>query len=25
VDAHPEICARCAGNVDGPGETRVYA
>ena len=25
VKAHPEICARCAGNVDGPGETRVYA
>ncbi|MEC7803615.1 MAG: isoleucine--tRNA ligase [Pseudomonadota bacterium] len=25
VAAHPEICARCAGNVDGPGETRVYA
>ena len=25
VKAHPEICARCAGNVDGSGETRVYA
>ncbi len=22
---HPEICARCAGNVEGPGETRRYA
>jgi isoleucyl-tRNA synthetase len=25
VAAHPELCARCAGNVDGPGETRRYA
>ena len=25
VKAHPESCARCAANVDGPGETRVYA
>jgi isoleucyl-tRNA synthetase len=25
VPAHPELCARCAGNVDGPGETRRYA
>ncbi len=24
VAAHPEICARCASNVDGPGETRAY-
>ncbi len=22
---HPEICGRCAGNLDGPGETRQYA
>ena len=22
---HPEICGRCVSNVDGPGETRVYA
>ena len=22
---HPEICGRCVNNVDGPGETRVYA
>ena len=21
---HPTICGRCAGNVDGPGETRRY-
>jgi len=25
VAAHPELCARCASNVDGPGETRRYA
>jgi isoleucyl-tRNA synthetase len=25
VAAHPELCARCAGNVDGPGETRQFA
>ena len=25
VPAHPELCGRCAGNVDGPGETRRYA
>ncbi|MGH8264554.1 MAG: zinc finger domain-containing protein, partial [Steroidobacteraceae bacterium] len=25
VAGHPEICARCASNVDGPGETRAYA
>jgi isoleucyl-tRNA synthetase len=25
VAAHPEICVRCAGNVDGPGEERLYA
>ena len=25
VAAHPELCARCAGNLDGPGETRRYA
>ena len=25
VPAHPELCSRCAGNVDGPGETRRYA
>jgi isoleucyl-tRNA synthetase len=25
VAAHSELCARCAGNVDGPGETRRYA
>ena len=23
--AHPELCARCVTNVDGPGETRLYA
>ncbi len=23
--AHPELCARCVKNVDGPGETRLYA
>jgi isoleucyl-tRNA synthetase len=22
---HPEICGRCAGNLDGPGESRRYA
>ena len=22
IAAHPALCARCAGNVDGPGETR---
>jgi len=25
VPAHPELCARCAVNVDGPGETRRFA
>jgi len=25
VAAHPELCARCASNVEGPGETRRYA
>jgi isoleucyl-tRNA synthetase len=25
VAQHPEICGRCATNVDGPGETRRYA
>jgi isoleucyl-tRNA synthetase len=25
VAKHPELCARCAGNVDGPGETRRWA
>ncbi len=25
VAAHPELCGRCAGNVDGPGETRHFA
>jgi isoleucyl-tRNA synthetase len=25
VAAHPELCARCAGNLDGPGETRRFA
>jgi isoleucyl-tRNA synthetase len=25
VAAHPELCARCADNLDGPGETRRYA
>jgi len=25
VAAHPELCARCAGNLDGPGESRRYA
>ena len=25
LPAHPELCGRCAGNVDGPGETRRYA
>jgi isoleucyl-tRNA synthetase len=24
VAGHPEICSRCAGNVDGPGETRRF-
>ena len=22
---HPDLCARCVSNVEGPGETRVYA
>ncbi|MGI9343441.1 MAG: isoleucine--tRNA ligase [Gammaproteobacteria bacterium] len=25
VDGHPEICGRCVGNVDGPGESRAFA
>jgi len=25
VAGHPEICTRCAGNIDGPGETREFA
>jgi isoleucyl-tRNA synthetase len=25
VPAHPELCSRCATNLDGPGETRLYA
>jgi isoleucyl-tRNA synthetase len=25
VAAHPQLCARCATNVDGPGETRRFA
>jgi len=25
VTDHPEVCARCAGNVSGPGESRQYA
>jgi isoleucyl-tRNA synthetase len=25
VAAHPELCARCASNLDGPGETRRFA
>jgi isoleucyl-tRNA synthetase len=25
VPTHPEICGRCAGNVDGPGEQRAFA
>jgi isoleucyl-tRNA synthetase len=25
VASHPELCARCAGNVDGPGESRRFA
>jgi isoleucyl-tRNA synthetase len=25
VAAHPELCGRCAANLDGPGETRRYA
>ncbi len=25
VDGHPEICRRCAGNVDGAGESRSFA
>ena len=25
VAAHPDLCVRCAGNVDGPGETRRFA
>ncbi|HEY0333746.1 MAG TPA: class I tRNA ligase family protein, partial [Stenotrophomonas sp.] len=24
VAAHPELCSRCAGNVDGPGEVRLW-
>ncbi|MFL2547132.1 MAG: isoleucine--tRNA ligase [Candidatus Rariloculaceae bacterium] len=24
-EAHPELCSRCVGNVEGPGEVRVYA
>ena len=24
VSAHPELCGRCAVNLDGPGETRRY-
>jgi len=25
VTAHPELCARCASNIDGPGEQRRFA
>jgi len=25
VAAHPELCARCVSNVEGPGETRRFA
>jgi isoleucyl-tRNA synthetase len=25
LSAHPELCGRCAVNLDGPGETRRYA
>ncbi|MEZ5499264.1 MAG: isoleucine--tRNA ligase [Steroidobacteraceae bacterium] len=25
VGAHPELCGRCASNIDGPGETRAMA
>jgi isoleucyl-tRNA synthetase len=25
VAAHPELCGRCAVNLDGPGETRRHA
>ncbi|MGI9245524.1 MAG: class I tRNA ligase family protein, partial [Steroidobacteraceae bacterium] len=25
VAAHPELCSRCASNIEGPGETRHYA
>jgi len=25
VASHPELCGRCAGNVDGPGEVRQFA
>jgi isoleucyl-tRNA synthetase len=25
VDGHPEICGRCADNVDGAGEQRIFA
>jgi isoleucyl-tRNA synthetase len=25
VAAHPELCARCAGNLQGPGESRRFA
>ena len=25
ADTHPELCGRCVGNVEGPGETRRYA
>jgi isoleucyl-tRNA synthetase len=24
VTAHPELCSRCASNIDGPGEQRRY-
>jgi len=23
-DSHPELCSRCVGNVEGPGEVRIY-
>ncbi len=24
IAAHPQLCGRCVGNVEGPGETRMY-
>jgi len=25
IAQHPQLCGRCAGNIDGPGESRAYA
>jgi len=24
VEAHPQLCGRCVGNIEGPGETRMF-